>query len=67
MTELITAAFALLTAIVGFQAAIFRSSVKSQRQLFNNGGNSMKDAVDRLERGQRYIIERLDRHLDGHQ
>jgi hypothetical protein len=45
---------------------IIRGQSAMSREFRPNGGNSMKDAVNRIEKDLRDVRYRMDQHIDNH-
>jgi hypothetical protein len=45
---------------------IIKGQTAMSREFKPNGGNSMKDAVNRIERDLRDVRYRIDNHVDNH-
>jgi hypothetical protein len=45
---------------------IIRAQMAIQREFRPNGGSSMKDAVNRIEKDIRDVRYRVDQHIDNH-
>jgi hypothetical protein len=46
---------------------IIRAQLSMEKQFKPNGGSSLRDSIDRLERNDNYLRDRLDQHIDQHQ
>jgi hypothetical protein len=45
---------------------LIRAQHSMQREFRPNGGSSMKDAVNRIEKDIRDVRYRMDKHIDNH-
>ena len=45
---------------------IIRAQMAIQREFRPNGGSSMKDSVNRIEKDIRDVRYRVDQHIDNH-
>lgn len=57
---------AIFAAIFGLLSYIIKAQINMSKQFEPNGGTSMIDALNRIERDQRYLRDRLDTHIDKH-
>lgn len=53
--------------VLGALLWIIRAQLSMERQFKPNHGNSLRDSIDRLERNDDYLRDRLDQHIDQHQ
>jgi len=53
--------------VLGALIWIIRAQLSMERQFKPNGGHSLRDSIDRLERNDNYLRDRLDQHIDQHQ
>jgi hypothetical protein len=53
--------------VLGALIWIIRAQLAMERQFKPNGGHSLRDSIDRLERNDNYLRDRLDQHIDQHQ
>lgn len=52
--------------ILGGLLWIIRAQAALSKQFKPNGGASLRDSVDRIERDTREVRVRLDKHIDNH-
>ena len=45
---------------------LIRAQVAMQREFKPNGGSSMRDAMNRIEKDVRDVRYRMDKHIDNH-
>lgn len=45
---------------------LIKAQIKMGKQFQPNGGHSLRDSIDRLERNDDYLRHRLDQHIDQH-
>jgi hypothetical protein len=62
LVPVVIIAGALLTGLLW----IIRGQSAMSREFRPNGGNSMKDAVNRIEKDLRDVRYRIDNHVDNH-
>ena len=62
----VVAIVAIVSAVLGGLVWIIRAQTAISKQFKPNGGLSMRDSVDRIERDTRDLRNRLDRHIDDH-
>lgn len=55
ITGIISIGVTILIAVLGGMVWLIKAVNSMNRQVHNNGGSSLKDAIDRIERGQREI------------
>ena len=56
----------IVSAVLSALIWIIKAQIKMSRQFQPNGGSSLRDSVDRLERNNDYLRTRLDQHIDQH-
>lgn len=59
--------FVIASMVLGALVWIIRAQLSMERQFKPNGGHSLRDSIDRLERNDNYLRDRLDQHIDQHQ
>jgi hypothetical protein len=59
--------FVIASMVLGALVWIIRAQLSIDRQFKPNGGHSLRDSIDRLERNDNYLRDRLDQHIDQHQ
>jgi hypothetical protein len=59
--------FVIASMVLGALIWIIRAQLSMERQFKPNGGHSLRDSIDRLERNDNYLRDRLDQHIDQHQ
>lgn len=63
----VLAVIGIATGIVGGLLWIIRAQSALSKQFKPNGGLSLRDSVDRIERDTREVRVRLDKHIDNHE
>jgi hypothetical protein len=59
--------FVIASIVLGALVWIIRAQLSMEKQFKPNGGASLRDSIDRLERNDNYLRDRLDAHIDQHQ
>jgi len=54
------------TSVLGGILWLIRAQLSMQREFRPNGGSSMRDAMNRIERDVRDVRYRMDKHIDNH-
>lgn len=62
----VLAVIGIATAALGGILWLIRAQAALSRQFKPNGGASLRDSVDRIERDTREVRVRLDQHIDNH-
>ena len=57
---------AIVTAILGGLLWLIRAQVHMSREFKPNGGATMRDSMNRIEKDMREVRGRLDQHIDTH-
>jgi hypothetical protein len=54
------------TSVLGGIVWLIRAQLAMQREFKPNGGSSMRDAMNRIEKDVRDVRYRMDKHIDNH-
>jgi hypothetical protein len=54
------------TSVLGGIIWLIRAQLSMQREFRPNGGSSMRDAMNRIEKDVRDVRYRMDKHIDNH-
>jgi hypothetical protein len=54
------------TSVLGGIIWLIRAQLAMQREFRPNGGSSMRDAMNRIEKDVRDVRYRMDKHIDNH-
>lgn len=57
---------AIISGLFALLIWIIKAQIHMSRQFERNGGSSIKDQLIRIEHDNRYIMQRLDAHIDQH-
>lgn len=57
---------AIVSAILGGLLWMIRAQVHMMKEFKPNGGSTMRDSMNRIEKDMREVRGRLDQHIDTH-
>lgn len=63
---IVVACISILTAILGGMLWLIRAQVAMQKQFQPNGGQSVRDSLNRIESDVRRVAEKVDDHIEWH-
>ena len=63
---IVVACISILTAILGGMLWLIRAQVAMQKQFQPNGGQSVRDSLNRIENDVRRVAEKVDDHIEWH-
>jgi len=63
---IVVACIAILSAILGGMLWLIRAQVAMQKQFQPNGGQSVRDSLNRIESDVRRVAEKVDDHIEWH-
>jgi len=63
---IVVACVSILTAILGGMLWLIRAQVAMQKQFQPNGGQSVRDSLNRIESDVRRVAEKVDDHIEWH-
>jgi len=63
---IVVACISILTAILGGMLWLIRAQVAMQKQFQPNGGQSVRDSLNRIEIDVRRVAEKVDDHIEWH-
>ena len=63
---IVVACISILTAILGGMLWLIRAQVAMQKQFQPNGGQSVRDSLNRIETDVRRVAEKVDDHIEWH-
>ena len=63
---IVVACISILTAILAGMLWLIRAQVAMQKQFQPNGGQSVRDSLNRIEIDVRRVAEKVDDHIEWH-
>jgi len=63
---IVVACISILTAVLGGMLWLIRAQVAMQKQFQPNGGQSVRDSLNRIESDVRRVAEKVDDHIEWH-